>query len=241
MAQRGSNIFSLYAYRQRDYSLVGTAVYVTAMQQDVDPAVAKLVESFKANNTTLNTGNSRLCIKTKNGFHLHLLYSEYQAVGVPLGIILIAAVRDTHRATLVNSFLNDVSRELGSNPQALRAADSSTDRDAISRPLMTASMTAYKRYDTATGDALGQIHSDMGEIRDAAAHNVDKLRINHDRLDNIAQNADELAAAAVTFKSEARGVEKAAKCRKIKMYAIIAAVILVILLIIIVPIVIKYT
>lgn len=124
---------------------------------------------------------------------------------------------------------------------AIKLADSRDEPDTLSRALLSASQLPLKKYDQVAGDMLGQIQSDMASIRDNAARNIDKLRVNTDTLNTIEQNAGQLATSADAFKSEAKRVEKAAKCRKIKMYAIIAAIILVILLIIIVPIAIKFS
>lgn len=235
------NIYALYAYRQRDYRLLGSAIYVDAKRQEVSLSVSKLVDSFREKNTALTVANSRLCIKTKDGFSLHLLYREFAVVGVPLGIVFIAAARETHRTTLVNSFLNDITSDLDGNMTAIKLADSRDEPDTLSRALLSASQLPLKKYDQVAGDMLGQIQSDMASIRDNAARNIDKLRVNTDTLNTIEQNAGQLATSADAFKSEAKRVEKAAKCRKIKMYAIIAAIILVILLIIIVPIAIKFS
>ncbi|EFO65317.1 Synaptobrevin-like protein [Giardia lamblia P15] len=235
------NIYALYAYRQRDYRLLGSAIYVDAKRQEVSLSVSKLVDSFREKNTALTVANSRLCIKTKDGFSLHLLYREFAVVGVPLGVVFIAAARETHRTTLVNSFLNDITSDLDGNMTAIKLADSRDEPDTLSRALLSASQLPLKKYDQVAGDMLGQIQSDMASIRDNAARNIDKLRVNTDTLNTIEQNAGQLATSADAFKSEAKRVEKAAKCRKIKMYAIIAAIILVILLIIIVPIAIKFS
>ena len=235
------NIYALYAYRQRDYRLLGSAIYVDAKRQEVSLSVSKLVDSFREKNTALTVANSRLCIKTKDGFSLHLLYREFAVVGVPLGIVFIAAARETHRTTLVNSFLNDITSDLDGNMTAIKLADSRDEPDTLSRALLSASQLPLKKYDQVAGDMLGQIQSDMASIRDNAARNIDKLRVNTDTLNTIEQNAGQLATSADAFKSEAKRVEKAAKCRKIKMYAIIAAIILVILLIIIAPIAIKFS
>lgn len=235
------NIYALYAYRQRDYRLLGSAVYVDAKRQEVSLSVSKLVDSFREKNTALTVANSRLCIKTKDGFSLHLLYREFAVIGVPLGIVFIAAAKETHRTTLVNSFLNDITSDLDGNMTAIKLADSRDEPDTLSRALLSASQLPLKKYDQAAGDMLGQIQSDMASIRDNAARNIDKLRVNTDTLNTIEQNAGQLATSADAFKSEAKRVEKAAKCRKIKMYAIIAGIVLVILLIIIVPIVIKFS
>ncbi len=235
------NIYALYAYRQRDYRLLGSAVYVDAKRQEVSLSVSKLVDSFREKNTALTVANSRLCIKTKDGFSLHLLYREFAVIGVPLGIVFIAAAKETHRTTLVNSFLNDITSDLDGNMTAIKLADSRDEPDTLSRALLSASQLPLKKYDQVAGDMLGQIQSDMASIRDNAARNIDKLRVNTDTLNTIEQNAGQLATSADAFKSEAKRVEKAAKCRKIKMYAIIAGIVLVILLIIIVPIVIKFS
>lgn len=220
---------------------MGSAIYVDAKRQEVSLSVSKLVDSFREKNTALTVANSRLCIKTKDGFSLHLLYREFAVVGVPLGIVFIAAARETHRTTLVNSFLNDITSDLDGNMTAIKLADSRDEPDTLSRALLSASQLPLKKYDQVAGDMLGQIQSDMASIRDNAARNIDKLRVNTDTLNTIEQNAGQLATSADAFKSEAKRVEKAAKCRKIKMYAIIAAIILVILLIIIVPIAIKFS
>lgn len=234
------NIFALYAYRQRDYRLLGSAIYVDSRRQDVSTSISKLVDSFREKNTALTAANSRLCIKTKDGFSLHLLYREFAVIGVPLGIVFIAAAKETHRTTLVNSFLNDITADLDGNVSAIKLADSRDEPDTLSRALMSASQVPLKKYDQATGDLLSQIQNDMSSVRDTAARNIDKLRVNTDTLNTIEQNADQLATSADAFKTEAKRVEKAAKCRKIKMYAIIAGIALVVLLIIIVPIIIKF-
>lgn len=235
------NIYALYVYRQRDYRLLGSAIYVDAKRQEVSLSVSKLIDSFREKSTALTTANSRLCIKTKDGFSLHLLYREFAVVGVPLGMVFITAAKETHRTTLVNSFLNDITSDLDGNTSAIKLADSRDEPDTLSRTLLSASQLPLKKYDQAAGDMLGQIQSDMASIRDNAARNIDKLRVNTDTLNTIEQNANQLATSADAFKSEAKRVEKAAKCRKIKMYAIIAGIALVILLIIIVPIAIKFS
>lgn len=231
------NLYALCTVRQRDYCIIGMVFFNDKLKIDITTALSRMVESFKINHTALSMSNPRLCIKTKSGFTLHVLFREFRAPGTPLGIYFICAACDTHRQSLVNSFLTDFANDFDASPSAINTAETRSDPDSLNRTITSTSKQYLRKYDSSDADLLGQVHADMQDIKDVTSQNVSKMRVNQEKLLGIEEKASTLQTSASMFKTEAKAVERSARKRRIIIILIVVVICIIVLLIIIIPLI----
>lgn len=169
-------------------------------------------------------------------------------------IIFVCAADSNYPRTVINSFLNEVgesfipfikqhvSAEYITKSSSLTFGNTPNLQGCFDKKFIKIIMPIYERYNnpSTSGNKAANLLNEANMTRDIVAANVDRLVVQNKKINDVHEDAIDLAENAGAFRKAAKDVEKSARCLSTKMTIVIVVICVVIVAAIVIGLCVKY-